>query len=172
MRSRSVALSRMYVPAVVSRIEEINFASLIAETPWRAWKSASFLYSEIRRHFHAELKFRGSLCRGEIYNESVTQKDELSSEDTVLPASDRSAGLYGVKAMPSSFFEVVVATSGLSSVIARPAITRACLRAGIDPKNIDPTGLMKALPHLENTLRLYVPNEADARILALRALTK
>jgi hypothetical protein len=80
--------------------------------------------------------------------------------------------LYGAKTVSTSFFEAVVAASGLSSVIARPAITRACLRAGVDPKNIDPSGLMKALPHLENTLRLYVPNEADARIMALRALTK
>lgn len=72
----------------------------------------------------------------------------------------------------TSFFEAIVIASGLSSIIARPAITRACLRAGVDPKSIDPWGLMKALPHLENTLRLYVPAEADSRIRALYELAR
>jgi hypothetical protein len=75
-------------------------------------------------------------------------------------------------AAPASFFEKIVSASGLSAVIARPAVARACLRAGVDPKNIGPSGLMRVLPHLETTLRLYVPTEAEQRLAALRELTR
>jgi hypothetical protein len=70
-----------------------------------------------------------------------------------------------------SFFEQVVAASGLSRIIARAAVTRACLRAGVDPTQIDRMGLRSALPFLENTLRLYVPAEATERLRALELLT-
>ena len=91
----------------------------------------------------------------------------------MLSPSYRREGLFGAMTMASPLFESIVAASGLSGGNARPAITRACLRAGIDPKNINRRGLKKVLPHLEDTLRLYVPGDAevDARILAVRALT-
>jgi hypothetical protein len=88
----------------------------------------------------------------------------------MLSSAYRREGLFDAMTMP--FFESIVAASGLSGYNARPAITRACLRAGLDPKNINRSGLKKALPHLADTLRLYVPGEADDRILALRALTE
>jgi hypothetical protein len=68
------------------------------------------------------------------------------------------------------FFEQVLRASGLAAVIGRSAITRACDRAGVDADTLDPTGLEAALPEIEETVRLYLPDEADARVFELRAL--
>jgi hypothetical protein len=76
----------------------------------------------------------------------------------------------GPQAAVTSFFDQIVVASGLANLIARAAIARACLRAGVDPARVDRFGLSRALPHLENTLRLYVPEEAEQRIEALRQL--
>ncbi len=73
-------------------------------------------------------------------------------------------------ASSSNFFDQVIAASGLSKIIARAAVTRACLRAGVAPASMDRLGLRRALPHLESTLRLYVPAEATERLRALEEL--
>jgi hypothetical protein len=67
-------------------------------------------------------------------------------------------------------FEDVVLASGLTLVIARPAVARACLRAGVDPRALDRGSLPRVLPFLENTLRVFAPTDADARLHALHAL--
>ena len=70
------------------------------------------------------------------------------------------------------FFDRVVRASGLPNLIARPAITRACTRAGVDVTRLDRTGLKRALPHIEATLRLFLPAEVEDRLLDLRALVR
>jgi len=70
------------------------------------------------------------------------------------------------------FFDRVVRASGLPSLIARAAITRACNRAGVDPTRLDRAGLKRAIPHIEATLRLFLPGEVDERLLDLRALAR
>jgi hypothetical protein len=72
--------------------------------------------------------------------------------------------------MPSQYFEDVVEASGLASIIATAAVSRACTRAGVDPNRLDASGLVRALPHLEATLRLYLRDEAEARIRMLKRL--
>jgi len=71
-----------------------------------------------------------------------------------------------------SFFDRVVTASGLPSLIARAAITRACSRAGVDATQLDRTGLKRALPHIEATLRLFLPTEVEERLHDLRALIR
>lgn len=70
----------------------------------------------------------------------------------------------------ASFFEQVVTASGLSRIVARAAVTRACLRAGVDPARIDRSGLRRAIPFLENTLRLNAPADMAERLRAIENL--
>jgi hypothetical protein len=70
----------------------------------------------------------------------------------------------------AAFFEQVLRASGLAAVIGRSAIERACDRAGVDAETLDPMSLAIALPHIEETVRLYLPDQADARMFAVRAL--
>jgi hypothetical protein len=72
----------------------------------------------------------------------------------------------------ATLFEDVVLASGLTLVLARPAVARACLRAGVDPRALDRSSLTRVLPFLESTLRVFVPAEAEARLQALRALLR
>jgi glycerol uptake facilitator-like aquaporin len=72
----------------------------------------------------------------------------------------------------SAFFDEVIATSGLAGLIAAAAVTRACQRAHVDPSHLDPGSLGQVLPFLEMTLRLYLPDEADGRLRALRSLAR
>jgi hypothetical protein len=75
-------------------------------------------------------------------------------------------------AASDEYFERVIDASGLASLIARAAIIRACGRAGVDPDQLDSSGLQRAMPHLEATLRLYLREEAGARLEALRDLAR
>ncbi len=70
------------------------------------------------------------------------------------------------------FFDQVVEASGLAPLIAAAAVTRACGRARVPPQRLDRGTLGRVLPFLEQTLRLYVPEEADARLRALNALSR
>lgn len=72
----------------------------------------------------------------------------------------------------SAFFDEVIATSGLAGLIAAAAVTRACQRAHVDPSQLDTSSLGQVLPFLEMTLRLYLPDEADSRMRALRSLAR
>lgn len=72
--------------------------------------------------------------------------------------------------MQTMYFQSVIEASGLAGVIAVAAISRACNRAGVDPNRLDPSGLARALPHLEATLRLYLRESAEARIRELKRL--
>jgi hypothetical protein len=82
-----------------------------------------------------------------------------------------------IQSMPSAqvqnlFFEEVLAASGLSKVIATPVVQRACARAGLQMENLRAATLRRVLPHLEATLRLYLPQQVDERMKALGALCR
>ncbi|MGC4066164.1 MAG: hypothetical protein QM784_16275 [Polyangiaceae bacterium] len=69
-------------------------------------------------------------------------------------------------------FDRVVEVSGLSKVIAHAAVARACVRAGVDSSTLTRESLVKVLPHLEQTLWIYLPEEAPQRLRAIKALTQ
>jgi hypothetical protein len=86
-----------------------------------------------------------------------------------------STAAHSVFELPRSgndLFDKVVEESGLSTLIAHAAITRACNRAGVDPHLLDRVSLTRVLPHLEMTLRLYIPDEAETRLHSLRQLAR
>lgn len=70
----------------------------------------------------------------------------------------------------STFFDEVVAASGLSPLIAPFTITRLLLRAGVTG-DLDPAGLSRALDDIEHGLRVYLADDdVAAAIERLRAL--
>lgn len=69
-------------------------------------------------------------------------------------------------------FDRVVEASGLSTIIAHAAIARACVRAGVDSAALTRESLARVIPHLEQTLAIYLHDKAPLRIRAIRALTQ
>jgi hypothetical protein len=70
-----------------------------------------------------------------------------------------------------SFFDEVVAASGLSPVIAPFTLTRLLLRAGVREDGLGPTGLSQALTEIEDGLRVYLkPEQLEAAMARLREL--
>jgi hypothetical protein len=77
--------------------------------------------------------------------------------------------------MPSEgiLLDRVVAASGMSEVLGRASIERACQRAGVDPQTMSPAELGRALPDIERTLGFFLPPvQAAARLSAIAALAK
>ena len=74
--------------------------------------------------------------------------------------------------MPN-FFERIVAASGLAPVIASSALRRALVRVGVDPTSVTSRELATALPSIEKSLSVYLPNHRVAENMrALRALAR
>jgi hypothetical protein len=75
--------------------------------------------------------------------------------------------------MPS-LFEAVVGACGLSVLLARGAMRRACERSGItDPEKMNRHELLRALPEIETTLGTFLtPDEVKERMAALLQLTR
>lgn len=74
---------------------------------------------------------------------------------------------------PGDLMERVAAASGLSELLARSSIERACERAGVDPKTMTPAELRRVLPHIQRILGLFLPfDQAAARVEAIEALAK
>jgi hypothetical protein len=70
-----------------------------------------------------------------------------------------------------SLFDQVVAVSGLPSLIAGASLQRAIGRVGVDASMMTRADLERALPMIEKSLRLYLPQEeVDLRLAALRRL--
>jgi hypothetical protein len=69
-------------------------------------------------------------------------------------------------------FDRVVEASGLSNIIARAAVSRACVRAGVNALDFTRQSLVQLLPHLEQTLRVFLGEAADERIRAIAALAQ
>ncbi len=66
----------------------------------------------------------------------------------------------------------VALASGLSKLVARSTIERACRRAGVDPARLTPRNLGGVLPSIETALRLFLPVEVvEARMAAIAKLS-
>jgi hypothetical protein len=51
----------------------------------------------------------------------------------------------------------LVALSGLSNLFAERTMSRACVRAGVDPEQLTSAELLRALPVIEEALKVYLP---------------
>ena len=72
---------------------------------------------------------------------------------------------------PPTFFDRVVEASGLNEVVAPFTISRLLIRADAQPDHLGPADLAKALPELEQGIRVYLTDdEAEAAVGKLRAL--
>jgi hypothetical protein len=72
-----------------------------------------------------------------------------------------------------TFFEEIVAASGLNEVVAPFTVSRLLLRADVQPEAVAPVDLARALPELERGLRVYLPDgEAAEAVARLRSLAE
>lgn len=70
-----------------------------------------------------------------------------------------------------TFFDEIVAASGLAELVAPFAVTRLLIRAGVTPASVDPRGLRKALPEFERGLAVYLkPEQVEQALGRLRRL--
>jgi hypothetical protein len=72
-----------------------------------------------------------------------------------------------------TFFDRIVAASGLASVIAPSALRRALVRVGLDPTSVTSRDLASALPSIEKSLSVYLPSHrVSENMRAIRALAR
>jgi DNA-binding response OmpR family regulator len=84
-----------------------------------------------------------------------------------------SSGLAPSALVPGSLFQRVLAASGLSSVIGPSTLSRACRRAGVEPGSMSPEDLDRALPAIQETLRVFLhEDEHRRRFDAIAALAR
>lgn len=89
--------------------------------------------------------------------------------------SSRSSGMWGKQAeVPrDSLLYRVVTESGLSNVIGPTTIARACKRVGVDARTMTPHDLKRALPAIQETLRLFLTQEeTEVRMRAIAGLVR
>ncbi|MFO0619558.1 MAG: hypothetical protein U0414_43625 [Polyangiaceae bacterium] len=74
----------------------------------------------------------------------------------------------------STLFQRVVEASGLAALFGASTIRRACSRAGVaSPEQMSIADLERALPTIEQALRIYLPpDEVEGRLRAVRALAR
>jgi len=71
----------------------------------------------------------------------------------------------------SDLFESLVEHAGLPRVVARASLRRALRRADVEPGALDASDLARALPSLEETLRVYLePDQVSSHMATIRAL--
>lgn len=68
---------------------------------------------------------------------------------------------------PTSMFDQIVEASGISALFAAGALRRALVRAGIDPDRMTRADLTRALPAIEQTLRVFLAADEVPRRLAV-----
>jgi hypothetical protein len=67
----------------------------------------------------------------------------------------------------------VIAASGLSPVIGPSTIKRACQRVGVEPRAMGPAELARALPAVQEAMRIFLGEEEYRRRLpALTSLAQ
>lgn len=72
---------------------------------------------------------------------------------------------------PVSFIDRVTAASGLSPLMGRTCVVRACARAGVPPEDLGPGTLEVILPFLLQTVRVFAdPRDVAARERAIADL--
>ena len=65
----------------------------------------------------------------------------------------------------------LVALSGLSNLFAERTMSRACVRAGVDPEQLTSAELLHALPVIEEALKVYLPpDELQGAMERIRGL--
>jgi hypothetical protein len=72
----------------------------------------------------------------------------------------------------SSLLQRVVLTSGISELFAENAVTRACERAGVDPRALSPATLKVALPEIEKAVKTFCHGQAEQIMPRLFLLTR
>lgn len=73
----------------------------------------------------------------------------------------------------NALFDRVVAESGLNEIVAPFTISRLLLRADVQPRELTPDTLARALPEVENGIRVYLDeDEARRAVERLRALAE
>ncbi|WP_394837740.1 hypothetical protein LVJ94_12580 [Pendulispora rubella] len=73
----------------------------------------------------------------------------------------------------TTLYERVLASSGLSRIFVDGVLRRACARANVNVDTMTPDGLRKALPYIEDSLRIYLaPTEVERRVGAIRKLAE
>jgi hypothetical protein len=73
----------------------------------------------------------------------------------------------------SPLFEQVAAASGLSRMVGRPIVERACWRVGADPHHLTAGDLQRALPEIEQVLRAFhSPEVAEQRLADIVRLAR
>ncbi|HYO51538.1 response regulator [Archangium sp.] len=123
--------------------------------------------TELRRRAESEQQ-AASLPRAPSGSHPVVPAPVTHAAAVVSAAPAQPAG-----ALPGSFFDAVVARSGLSPVIAPSTMTRACRKAGVEPQLLTPTSLARALPSIRDMLNIFLDaQEAERRIQAIQALAK
>jgi DNA-binding response OmpR family regulator len=96
-------------------------------------------------------------------------KRTRDQEDSVPPPS--STSFISNQVIAGSLLDKVIAASGLSMVIGPSTIGRACMRAGVDAKLMSELDLRRALPEIEETLRIFFSGEERRhRLAAITAL--
>jgi DNA-binding response OmpR family regulator len=76
-------------------------------------------------------------------------------------------------AIQGALFERVIAASGLSRLIGSNTLSRACRRAGVEPRTMSPADLSRALPAIEEALRTFLDEEEYRRgVAAIAALAQ
>jgi len=98
-----------------------------------------------------------ALLRAQVRNMLRRRTTEAAALEP-SPAASRKPRL-----ITSSLLEQLVARSGLSPVIASTTIVRACRRAEIEPEHLDVRTLPRALPHIRDALRVFLPEHETRR---------
>jgi hypothetical protein len=58
-------------------------------------------------------------------------------------------------------------------MVGRPALERACRRAGVDPTRLTPADLESILPKIEHLLRTFLsPDVAEQRMIEIARLAR
>jgi DNA-binding response OmpR family regulator len=118
-----------------------------------------------------KVRLRGLFRRkaGGSVESRPTWKPEPKRSPDEAPTSTRVEG-GPTSAVPGSLLDQVVAASGLSSVIGPSTIARACRRAGVEPRSMSPADLQRALPTIQETMRLFLSADEYARSVTALAL--
>jgi DNA-binding response OmpR family regulator len=100
-----------------------------------------------------------------------------SSHRIAPPSTQRSreaaAGEAREARRHSPLFEQVAIASGLSRMVGRPAVERACRRAGADPSRMTAADLQRALPAIGQVLRAFLsPEVAEQRLSEITRLAR
>jgi DNA-binding response OmpR family regulator len=90
-----------------------------------------------------------------------------------LPAVSPSRPAAKPEPRLGTLFELVVARSGLSSVIASTTVARACQRANVDPEILDSEKLIQSLPFIRDALRVFLTEyETRRRMVDIEELAR